>query len=166
MVWSICTRFQLSRSDIEDVGQTVWLRLVEQLGNLREPAALPGWLATTTHHECLRVVRAHGKHDQRGGLPDEIAPPTDSAMIEQEVLIAERDAALRSAFAMLPLRCRHLLSMLISEPPHSYQEISRVLEIPIGSIGPQRARCLQRLRSSGSLADFINGGSADDDLRR
>ena len=166
MVWSICTRFQLSRSDIEDVGQTVWLRLVEQLGNLREPAALPGWLATTTQRECLRVLRAHGKHDQRGELPDEVAPPTDSAMVEQEVLTAERNAALRSAFAMLPLRCRQLLSMLISEPPHSYQEISRVLEIPIGSIGPQRARCLQRLRSSDSLADFINGGSADNHFRR
>jgi RNA polymerase sigma factor (sigma-70 family) len=166
MVWSICTRYQLSRADIEDVGQTVWLRLVEQLGNLREPAALPGWLATTTARECLRVVRAHGRHDQRGRLPDEIAPPADSGMVEQEVLTAERNAALRSAFAMLPLRCRQLLSMLISEPPHSYQEISRVLEIPIGSIGPQRARCLQRLRRSDSLADFINGGSADDNLRR
>ena len=166
MVWSICTRYQLSRPDIEDVGQTVWLRLVEQLGNLREPAALPGWLATTTQRECLRVMRAHGKQDQRGWLPDEIAPPAGSEMVEQEVLAAERNAAVRSAFAMLPLRCRQLLSMLISEPPHSYQEISRVLEIPIGSIGPQRARCLQRLRRSDSLADFIDGGSADNNLRR
>jgi DNA-directed RNA polymerase specialized sigma24 family protein len=58
LVWSICTRYRLSSHDIEDVGQSVWLLLVEQLGNLREPAALPGWLATTTQRECLRVLRA------------------------------------------------------------------------------------------------------------
>jgi hypothetical protein len=57
LVYAICTRYRLSRDDIEDVGQTVWLLLVEHLGRLREPAALPGWLATTTAHECLRVVR-------------------------------------------------------------------------------------------------------------
>jgi DNA-directed RNA polymerase specialized sigma24 family protein len=62
LVWSICVRYQLSGADIEDVGQTVWLGLVEQLTNerLREPAALPGWLATTTQRECLRVLRAPG----------------------------------------------------------------------------------------------------------
>ena len=53
LVWAICTRFPLSNHDREDVGQNVWLLLVEQLGKLREPAALPGWLATTTHRECL-----------------------------------------------------------------------------------------------------------------
>jgi RNA polymerase sigma factor (sigma-70 family) len=166
MVWSICTRYQLSRQDIEDVGQTVWLRLVEQLGNLREPAALPGWLATTTQRECVRVVRALAKHDQRGSIPDEIASLAESAMVEQEVITAERNAALRSAFATLPRRCRQLLSMLISEPPHSYLEISTVLEIPVGSIGPQRARCLQRMRRSKFLTDFMNGGSAGNHLRR
>jgi len=58
LVWTICTRYRLSSHDIEDVGQNVWLLLVEQLGKLREPAALPGWLATTTSRECLRVVTA------------------------------------------------------------------------------------------------------------
>ena len=58
LVWSICVRYRLSRQDIDDVGQSVWLLLVEQIGSLREPAALPGWLATTTRRECLRVLRA------------------------------------------------------------------------------------------------------------
>ena len=58
LVYTICTRYRLSNHDIEDVGQNVWLLLVEQLGKLREPAALPGWLATTTARECLRVVTA------------------------------------------------------------------------------------------------------------
>ena len=58
LVWSVCHRYRLNRTDIDDVGQTVWLLLVEQLGNLRVSAALPGWLATTTQRECLRVLRA------------------------------------------------------------------------------------------------------------
>ena len=59
LVWSICVRYQLARPDIDDVGQSVWLLLVEQIGRLREPAALPGWLATTTRRECLRILRGH-----------------------------------------------------------------------------------------------------------
>ena len=57
LVWSICTRYRLNDQDTEDVGQNVWLLLVEHLGKLREPAALPGWLATTTHRECREGSR-------------------------------------------------------------------------------------------------------------
>jgi len=159
MVWSICTRYRLSSHDIEDVSQNVWLRLVEQLGNLREPAALPGWLATTTQRECLRVLRAARRCDPSGAEPGEQPPDLDAAVIEQEIIMAERNAALRAAFAELPPHCRKLLSMLISD--HSYSEISTILEIPIGSIGPQRARCLERMRRSGFLAGFI-----DDEITR
>src|SRR6059058_6545770 len=70
LVWSICVRYQLSRQDIDDVGQSVWLLLVEQIGKLREPAALPGWLATTTKRECLRVVMAARKSQQLGSTAD------------------------------------------------------------------------------------------------
>ena len=73
LVWTICTRYRLSNHDREDVGQNVWLLLVEQLGKLREPAALPGWLATTTHRECLRVVTAANKAERLGtGLDDSL----------------------------------------------------------------------------------------------
>jgi DNA-directed RNA polymerase specialized sigma subunit, sigma24 homolog len=71
LVWAICTRYRLSNHDIEDVGQSVWLLLVEQLGKLREPAALPGWLATTTKRECLRVVTATRKSQQLGSTVDD-----------------------------------------------------------------------------------------------
>jgi RNA polymerase sigma factor (sigma-70 family) len=149
LVWSICNRYKLSRQDIDDISQTVWLLLVEQLGNLRQPAALPGWLAATTQRECFRVLRAARRYDYSG-------PPGESQMsgdppplmIEQEVIAAELNAALRAAFALLPARCRHLLSMLITDLPLSYAEISAALPVPIGSIGPQRARCLDRLRRS------------------
>ncbi|HEV2536429.1 MAG TPA: sigma-70 family RNA polymerase sigma factor [Streptosporangiaceae bacterium] len=157
LVYTICTRYRLSNHDIEDVGQNVWLLLVEQLGKLREPAALPGWLATTTARECLRVVTIASKADRLSmGLDDSLLF-VDDAVIDEELLLAERNAALRAAFAELPSRCQQLLSMLISDPPYSYTEINAKLGIPIGSIGPQRARCLDRLRRSSSLTALGDG---------
>ena len=158
LVWSICTRFGLSNHDREDVGQNVWLLLVEQLGKLREPAALPGWLATTTHRECLRVVTAARKSERLGTALDDAPQFVDNTMIDKEILMAERNAALRAAFAELPPQCQRLLAMLTSDPPSSYAEISATLHIPVGSIGPQRARCLERLRKSSALAGL---GDAD-----
>ena len=163
LVWSICTRYQLSRPDIDDVAQTVWLLLVEQLGNLRQPAALPGWLVTTTQRECLRVVRAASRYDSFGSpVESQMSRDQPAMMIEQEILRAELNAALAAAFAGLPPRCRQLLSMLIEDPPVSYAEISATLPIPVGSIGPQRARCLDRLRRSPRLAAFSYAESSDD----
>ena len=81
-------------------------------------------------------------------------------MIEQEILAAELSAAMCAAFAELPARCRQLLSMLISDPPISYAEISTRLPIPVGSIGPQRARCLDRLRRSPVSLPSLTGDNA------
>jgi RNA polymerase sigma factor (sigma-70 family) len=157
LVWSICTRFRLSNHDSEDVGQTVWLLLVEQLGKLREPAALPGWLATTTARECLRVVTAARRSEWLGTRLDDAVQFVDGAVIDEEVLLAERNASLRAAFAELPPRCQQLLAMLLSDPPPSYAEISATLGIPVGSIGPQRGRCLERLRRSPTLIALVEG---------
>ena len=161
-----------SQHDIDDVGQTVWLLLAEQLGNLRQPAALPGWLATTTQRECLRVLRAARRYDCFGSPADiQMSQDQPALLIEPEIIAAELNAALHAAFAELPPRCRQLLSMLIRDPPLSYAEISVTLPIPIGSIGPQRARCLGRLRRSPVLAALsdsdikdgeVNGPSANE----
>jgi RNA polymerase sigma factor (sigma-70 family) len=159
LVWSICLRYQLNRQDIDDVGQSVWLLLVENIGSLREAAALPGWLATTTRRECIRILRAGRRHDFAGLPPEEQMPSeTAAAAVEQELIEAERNAALRSALAELPDRCRELLSMLISDPPTAYAEISAALGIAAGSIGPIRARCLDRLRRSPHLAGCLSDG--------
>jgi RNA polymerase sigma factor (sigma-70 family) len=159
LVWSICARFQLGNSDREDVAQNVWLLLVEQLGKLREPAALPGWLATTTHRECLRVVTAASKTERLGTGLDDALQFVDHTIIDEEILMAERNAALRTAFAELPPRYQQLLGMLAKDPPVSYAEISATLQIPVGSIGPQRARCLERLRKSPALVALIDGAA-------
>jgi RNA polymerase sigma factor (sigma-70 family) len=160
LVWSICARSQLSREDIDDVAQSVWLLLVENIGSLREPAALPGWLATTTRREALRILGAAQRREQ-GGVEEHV-PPGLADPTEQEIIAAERNAALRAAFAELQRGCRELLSMLMSDPPRSYAEISATLGIPVGSIGPTRGRCLDQLRRSRHLSSVLDDDHAGD----
>jgi RNA polymerase sigma factor (sigma-70 family) len=110
LVWSICRRYRLGSADAEDVNQSVWLTLVDQLAALREPAALPGWLATTTQRECGRVLRAARRPQTAWYVLDaEDIADEQAATAEEELLQAERHAALREAFTYLPptiLRCR------------------------------------------------------------
>jgi RNA polymerase sigma factor (sigma-70 family) len=157
LVWSICQRYQLTRQDIDDISQSVWLLLVENIASLREAAALPGWLSTTTRHEIFRVLRVARRHEH-DDLPADAQIPgdADAATIEEELILAERNAALRAAFAELPPNCHHLLSLLMSDPPLAYADISDMLGIPVGSIGPKRARCLSQLRRSPHLAGIIS----------
>jgi RNA polymerase sigma factor (sigma-70 family) len=160
-VWSICRRHQLSDTDAGDVQQSVWLQLVSQLDKIRDPAALPGWLATTTWRECGRVLRAGRGPLAAGYVPDaETSPDQQAGMAEQELLAAERQAALREAFTRLPPRCQQLISMLIQDPPMSYAQISASLNIPVGSIGPRRDRCLDKLRSDPVIAALFNARAA------
>jgi RNA polymerase sigma factor (sigma-70 family) len=154
LVWAMCQRYRLTRADADDVGASMWLRLVERLDTIREPAALPGWIATTTRHECLRVIRTKDRElpvDDNDRLASDADPAADAWLLEQERLIA-----LRAAFADLPDRCRHLLTMLFAEPVTPYDEISAVLDIPVGTIGPTRQRCLAKLRTNPALAALVN----------
>jgi RNA polymerase sigma factor (sigma-70 family) len=168
LIWSICRRHRLGATDADDVSQSVWLRLVDQLDMVRDPAALPGWLATTTRRECHRIVRtARGSRPVAyvldvENLPDELARPAD-----QELLEAERQAALRQAFGALDPFSRQLVALLIQDPPVSYAEISARLGIAVGSIGPSRGRCLEKLRRHPAIAALINAECRDlPDVRR
>ena len=157
LIWSICRRYRLSGADADDVGQTVWLHLVDQLDRLRDPAALAGWLATTTRRECLQVQRAAHKLHASGQVPgvediaDERAPTA-----EDELLTAELHAALREALTGLPPRCQQLMVLLLEDPPVPYAQISARLGIPAGSIGPTRARCLTKLRRHPAITALVN----------
>lgn len=159
LVWSVSRRFRLAAEDIDDVGQTVWLLLIEHLPDLREPAALPGWIVTTTQHECLRLLRT-GRRTEPTDPADVPPDPSDGAHpVDEELLVHERREAVRAAFAQLAPRCQALLSMLVSDPPAAYAEISQKLHMPVGSIGPNRARCLDRLRHTPALATLIELGT-------
>ena len=161
LIWSICRRYRLAGADAEDVAQAVWLKLVDHLGQLRNPAALPGWLATTAQRECGRVLRVAGTSRawERVSAIENI-PDTQTATAEQELLAAERHAALREAFTRLPAGCQRLLALLVEDPPLPYAEIGARLGIPAGSIGPNRGRCLDRLRRDPVIAALINADAA------
>ena len=156
LVLSVVRRHRLQGSDAEDVVQTVWLRLVEHLGGIRQPEALPGWILTTARNECLHVIRGHklvaptdlGER----GRPDGGGEPA----IDTDLLEAERHGALLIALAELPERQRALLLLLIEDPPLSYEEISRRLGLPVGSIGPTRARALARIRANSAMQALLN----------
>ena len=157
LIWSICRRYWLSGADADDVGQTVWLHLVDQLDRLRDPAALAGWLATTTRRECLHVRRAAQRLQASGQVLDvEDIPDEHARIAEEELLTAERHAALREALTQLPPRCQQLMALLLQDPPLPYAQISATLGIPVGSIGPSRARCLNKLRHHPAIAALIN----------
>ena len=165
LVWSICRRWQLDRTDAEDVGQAVWLRLLEHLDYLRDPAALPGWLATTTRRECYQVQDAAYRSAYRQAfgesVPDlEDLPDRQSPTADDELIAAERQAALREAFQDLPPDCQHLLALLIADPPVPYAEISSRLGIAVGSIGPYRSRSLDRLRRHPAIAALMDAEAA------
>ena len=168
LVWSICRRHGLSDADAEDAGQNVWLQLVRQLDQVRDPAALPGWLVTTTRRTCARLLRAGEGPLSRGQCLDaELLPDTQGEAVERDLLAAERHAALREAFADLPIGHQRLISMLIADPPVPYAEISARLGIAVGSIGPIRARCLDRLRRHPAIAALIDAdGGAEVSGRR
>jgi RNA polymerase sigma factor (sigma-70 family) len=152
LIWSICRRHGLGRADTEDVSQAVWLYLLGHLGNLHEPAALPGWLATTARRECVRVLRT-GRPLAAGYVLDaETLPDSQVGLAEREVLAAERQAALREAFSDLPERGQRLLALLLEDPPVPYAEIGDRLGIPIGSIGPYRRRYLDKMRRHPAIA--------------
>jgi RNA polymerase sigma factor (sigma-70 family) len=157
LVVSICRRYRLGRADTEDVAQTVWLRLVDQLAKMRDPAALEGWIATTTGRECVRIQRAARPFQtascdaDTGYLPETGTEPAGS-----QLLAAERRAALRQAFACLPPSCQQLLAILTEDPPVPDAQISARLGIPVGSIGPTRRQCLQKLRDHPAFAALIH----------
>jgi RNA polymerase sigma factor (sigma-70 family) len=159
LTWSICRRHRLGNADAEDVGQTVWLQLVGHLDTIRDPAALPGWLATVTQRECLRVLgAARGPLAAERRLDVEILPDEQAETMEQELLAAERHAALREAFTDLPSCCQRLIGLLTEDPPVPYAEISARLGIPVGSIGPNRSRCLDKLRRHPAIAGLAQQG--------
>jgi RNA polymerase sigma factor (sigma-70 family) len=143
---------RLKPHDVEDVVQTTWLRLLEHGDSIRDAQAVGAWLETTARRESLRVLRLATRERLPEQLPcEERVAPVD----ERQLLAAERSAALAQALEQLPAHQRRLVSLLLAEPAPSYAEIARTLDIPIGSIGPTRARTFQRLRACRALADAV-----------
>lgn len=162
LISTVCRRFRLAADDAEDVSQTVWLTLVQQLGRLREPSALPGWIVTTTRNEAMRVITAGRRMVPSDPMADNgfdrfdsidstgRTTVTNGTELDQ-LFLADQRRALADGLARLRPEHRQLLLLLVADPRPSYQQISGRLGIPIGSIGPTRARCLRRLRDTGRI---------------
>jgi RNA polymerase sigma factor (sigma-70 family) len=152
LLWGVVRAHRLSAADGADVVQTTWLRLIEHLPQIRNREGIGSWLATTARRECLRLLRSGGRCQPSDEIELLVDARADHAEIESGLLTAERDAELWAAFSRLPARDQALLRLLAVDSPPSYQEISAALEMPIGSIGPTRARSLERLRRELSRA--------------
>jgi RNA polymerase sigma factor (sigma-70 family) len=164
LLWSVGRAHRLDSADAADVVQTTWLRLVENLGRIQDPERLPGWLATTARRECLRILRRSGREIVGGAddlaleIVDELAPALDTRMLAEE-----RDAALWECFERLSERCRRLLRVVMAAEPPAYAEVAAALGMPIGSIGPTRMRCIDRLRQLTSEAGFAFDATSEGD---
>lgn len=155
LIYTIPVRFGLPPAQADDVFQSVCLILLRRLDSLRDVERLAGWLITVTRHECGRVARAsNSRHavaleemsEDGGESAHELI--ADVAALDEALVRLEQANAVRSALEAMPDRCRDLLTMLyLDERDPSYQDISRALGIAVGTIGPTRARCLQRLRN-------------------
>lgn len=150
LVAAIARRCRLSEADVSEVCQTTWLRLVENLDRIEQPERIGAWLATTSRRESLRIATRQtvlSSSDVVHLLVDDEAEPLDAALLRDEQV-----SDLRMAAERLPVRCRRLLGLLMGDDDLPYKEIAEQLNMPIGSIGPTRGRCLEHLRQI--LADM------------
>jgi len=136
IVWAVTRAHRLHGADAADVSQHTWAALAEHLPRLRRPDRLPGWLATTTRRECLRV-----KYQGRREIPTDVLEiPADP------VCHTDEEEQLWTAFRQLTQRCRSLLGLLMYSPELTYVQVSRALGLKVTSLGRTRARCLDQLR--------------------
>lgn len=151
LVYAIVRRMDMDEHACADVFQTVFSRLYENLPRIEDPSRLQAWIVTTAKREGLLQRRRALRHVSFTPIDDE-----DEASIDIEDEAARPDEAterlqmanlVRNALEALDVRCRDLLTMLYADDEAvPYDEIAARLAIPVGSIGPTRARCLAKLR--------------------
>ncbi len=153
LIWSITRAYRLPGADAADVFQTTWLRLAEHIRRIDDPERIGAWLATAARRECLQNIRASARAIPSDDMSRFESVGADNNPTEEAILAAEREqedtqraATVWRALERLSARCRELLRVLMASPPPSYAEVAAALGIPVGSIGPTRARCLRKLR--------------------
>ena len=142
LVTATVRTFRLQDADAADAEQRTWLRLVEHHRRVRDPEHLGGWLATTATRECLGILRAHRLVTDLADV-DVLSDPDD---VEQRVIDADEAAHLWNVVTLLPPRGRAVVRALFADERTPYAEVARATGIPVGSLGPTRARVLRQLR--------------------
>ena len=156
LVRAVVRRHRLQDADAADAVQSTWCKAVEQLAALRDPERMGAWLSTIARHECLALIRRARRELPDAEAVDARLAPTGGP--EPVVLAAEAAAAVTAAVARLEPRRRQLVHELFYLPARDYERISRTMGMPVGSIGPTRARALAGLRVSLERAGFDFGG--------
>lgn len=154
-VWAIARAHRLNAADAADVSQTTWVRLVENLHRIEQPERVGAWLATTARRESLRLLRLSGRQIPRSDDMESVADPSPSSGFESSLVACQRVQVIAGLVDRLPLRSGMLLRLLSSDPPLSYKDISETLQMPIGSIGPTRARALEQLRRLAAASGVV-----------
>jgi RNA polymerase sigma factor (sigma-70 family) len=152
LIYSIPLKYGFNDADAADIFQSVCVTLVEKLGTIRAPRGLAAWIITTTSRQCIAFARQRGREQARfmtdGSLRTDLEPSDPALLPEDELLALERQQVVRTAVHQLPENCRQLVEALFSDTTDepSYAHIAHALAIPMNSLGPTRARCLQKLR--------------------
>lgn len=149
LVYTVPLRYGLTEAEAEDVFQSVWLALLRALPTLQQPERVAAWLVTTAKRECWERRRRSGYTREEDMSPEDMAGANWAAEETPEEIATRYDQQrlLRQAIQRLDELCRRLLTLLyfdVAEP--SYAEVAAQLGLPEGSIGPTRARCLQKAR--------------------
>jgi len=146
LIYSVPVRFGFETADASDVFQAVCLKLLEHLHEIKDDRKISGWLVTTTTRQCLYVKSLKTRETTSEDTLEEPADPTHN--LEELRIFTEQQQAVRDAVEELAGRCRALIGMLYFDAKSpSYDEISAQLEMPVASIGPTRARCLEKLKT-------------------
>jgi RNA polymerase sigma factor (sigma-70 family) len=148
LVYAVARSYRLTDDDLADVFQEVFAALVRGLPRLRDSRALVRWLSSTTER-MARATALRRRREAALAAPGEPVLPSDDPPVGADLELLEERTLVRLAFDALPGRCRDLLEALYYEDPApSYAELSRRLRMPVGSLGPTRARCFERLKES------------------
>lgn len=156
LVFSVMRRYRLDGNDAADASQNVWLAMVKYLKFLKEPAALPGWIVTCARNEALRVLVSRRRVAPVDPQACDQLDRAEHVELDEQVFRMERRRAVHAGIGELRLAHRRLLQLLISEPDLSYREIGHQLGMPVGSVGPTRARSLQRLGQSEAIRRLVS----------
>lgn len=159
LVYSIPRGYRLPDSTCDDIFQSVFSLLYQNLGSLRDTRTLAKWLMTTTQRECWRTTRSNTRAASHlANLPAAEAPSTEPAADDLERW--ERRVAVQQALTRLGGPCERLLRALFTTADSTnYADVAASLGIPTGSIGPTRARCLAKLASL--LSDSLDTNADD-----
>jgi RNA polymerase sigma factor (sigma-70 family) len=151
-LWQLVRSYGLNRAAAEDAVQSTWLNLVRKADTVREPRAVSGWLTITARREAWRLARADGRAAAMAPatittLGDGSGPAGLAASPETVAMASETARRLWRFVAMLPERCRRLLRVIAFDERPDYGSLALELNMPVGSIGPTRGRCLKKLRA-------------------